>query len=126
MNKNEYREPKALKISWFYFFVTLVFHIVLYSTFWSMDPIWRNDADAGTVFMRVGALASVFILAVDFLVIKYLSSKAKTLAITPSEKDRNYMWYQNLQNAITWQGALFVLVNTLVWGFGDWIYVHLV
>ncbi|WP_151173587.1 hypothetical protein [Pseudoalteromonas ruthenica] len=125
MNQGEYIEPKAFKTSLCYFWITLVVHVVLYSVFWNMDLTWRKDSGAGTVFMRVGALSSVFILAIDFVVIKYLNSKAKKLAITPSKNDKHYMWYQNLSNSITWQGVLFVLVNTLVWGFGDWIYVFL-
>jgi hypothetical protein len=123
MNQNAYKEPKAFKTSLFYFLVTLIFHIILYCVFWSMDPVWRKYSDAGTAFMRVGALASVLILAIDVVIIKYLNSKTKKLANKPSENDKNYMWYQNLANSITWQGAIFVLVNTLVWGFGDWIYV---
>jgi hypothetical protein len=123
MSQKNNLEPKALKTSLFYFLVTLIFHIILYCVFWNMDPIWRKESGAGTAFMRVGALASVLILTIDILLIKYLNSKAKKLAIKPSDNEKNYMWYQNLANSVTWQGALFVLVNTLIWGFGDWIYI---
>lgn len=122
---NNYKEPRAFKSSLVYFFITLILHIILYFVFWDMDPIWRKNSGAGTAFMRVGALASVFILSIDVVIIKYLNSKAKEFAINPSDKGKHYMWYQNLSNAIAWQGALFVLFNTLIWGFGDWLYIYL-
>jgi len=123
MNQSSREEPRAFKTSLLYFLVTLIIHIILYYVFWKMDPVWRKDSGAGTAFMRVGALASVLILIIDVVILKYLTSKAKQLAIKPSKDSKNYMWYQNLANSITWQGAIFVLANTLIWGFGDWVYV---
>lgn len=110
------------------FFLTCLFlHYLLYLLFWVNDPVFTNASSMGTFFMRVGALASVLLIAIDLLLISFLLKLYKR----DSKKENSvssdeYTKYQLLAKNIKWISGLFLFINTLTWGFGDLVFQYLV
>lgn len=104
----------------------LFFHYQLYQWFWMNDPVFTDINSKGTFFMRVGALASILLVAVDLLLITYLSKKFVEDSKKPNPNSTDeYMKCKVIADNLKWISGLFLFVNTFIWGFGDFVLMNI-
>ncbi|TMO87686.1 hypothetical protein [Pseudoalteromonas ruthenica] len=100
-----------------FFWAVLVFHVFVFCLFVYIDI---DNKFSGDFFPRSGALNTAALLFVDFFLLRF-NEKAKTEALTGG------YWGGKIAvdvifkftESVKLQSAVFISVNTLVWGFGD-------
>lgn len=111
--------------SFLFFLICFFCHTLLYQWFWMNDPIFTDFNNKGTFFMRAGALASILLVVIDLILITSLNKKfIEDANKTNSKGTEDYMKYNVIASNIKWTSGFFLLFNTFIWGFGDFIFIN--